>query len=690
MGPFYFAWVANDLVEFNPSIHAIEQLDIYTLEIDHQEGQFATLKIQVKNPRVGLLAPGRMLWAWISWDGPEGIVPLFFGRIVGLPENLDREIVELSFLARPDDYQQQKIDLANVLKVAPYWDAVWYSPEQLSDPELALESRTALWHIDRTTLEVSISDVIAGEDGFLVFDQSEVFYDSVDLKFGDVPLSRVDVHAEVSWSQFASGSLEIPPIMLGFGLLQDPYAIYTYTGAGLQSAWPKGPNDVATQPNVPIPPGLPSDAFSPSPPPPPWVDRVYGMTPPQDATKTVQGTSLGGGWKCIEGSLIHIGPTPTIFDGYGPFPIYNFWWNVGYMGLTYQAKQELAAHGSGDGGYGVITDPGTEIHGPYIGILKPQKYIFIPRWRLMPKLVIGYDTGEQGRERHETLAFSVYADVQSVQSEPDGADVETLTFNSSELASPIDPGGATPRANPSDAVYFATPRGDQSLQYLLRIAMAHLINRSRAAKVTFEISFPLGVASDISCRKSATIIDDRLPGGMATGKIVQYTFSIDGDKGEQKCAITLACAVGRGNSVGEEPGNPVYCDPAYVGPDYQRYDGRMVLVSSGDLTYELQIGLTATDDGVDFNRMTVDRCLKGVTWKNSWEDQEKAMSQAPATGTNDLGQRVYTVGDFTGALSQCPTRIGLTLVDITNGPFTTAYTPAVSTLMIPRMINLEA
>ena len=40
--------------------------DVFAFELSHLEGEFATLTIEIRNPRVGLLKPGRMRWCWFG------------------------------------------------------------------------------------------------------------------------------------------------------------------------------------------------------------------------------------------------------------------------------------------------------------------------------------------------------------------------------------------------------------------------------------------------------------------------------------------------------------------------------------------------------------------------------------------------------------------------------------------------
>ena len=91
-GPFHFAWLAAPIA-FDPDVHAVEDEAITELQITQSEGDFASLNITVINPGEGLLAPGRVQWCWVSWDDGEGIVPLFCGRLVAVPESIDGEAV---------------------------------------------------------------------------------------------------------------------------------------------------------------------------------------------------------------------------------------------------------------------------------------------------------------------------------------------------------------------------------------------------------------------------------------------------------------------------------------------------------------------------------------------------------------------------------------------------------------------
>src|SRR5579872_6089002 len=103
IGPFYFAW-ADKNEPFDAGQHARIDEDIFKFDVEHSEGDFATLTLIVRNPRIGLLAPSRRVWAWLSWRNGADLIPLFYGRLVGVPTDINQELVTLVFTARPADF----------------------------------------------------------------------------------------------------------------------------------------------------------------------------------------------------------------------------------------------------------------------------------------------------------------------------------------------------------------------------------------------------------------------------------------------------------------------------------------------------------------------------------------------------------------------------------------------------------
>lgn len=234
-GPFFFAWVDPGATTFGPE-HHIEDESILDFVVDHAEGDFASLTIRVKNPQIGLLAPGRKSWAWFSWrdddnrvGGGSGIVyPIFFGQLVGIPTDMIARSVTLKFIARSLTYVADKQRAVEPLKAGTGYDPIFVPLEKRDDPIAILEGYSSRLHFDRITLAASVSDVLVGEDGTVTFEASAALFNSLKVTPGQQPLTAVAINARVDWTQESIGTID-----MGAKIFD------TYSGDGLMNDWPK-------------------------------------------------------------------------------------------------------------------------------------------------------------------------------------------------------------------------------------------------------------------------------------------------------------------------------------------------------------------------------------------------------------------------------------------------------------------
>lgn len=588
MSRFFFAWVDPEETEFLPE-HEREDEFIVSLQVVHEEGNFAGLSIVVRNPHVGLLNVSRKQWAWLAFQGddtgdPE---PLFFGRLVGLPDEMADDLVSLSFIARPIAYDTLRRALAATLKVRPYYDPIWITPDLRDEPDAVLEARPALWHIDRVTHAVTISDVNSGEDGVIDI-AGDYIADSLRARFSQVPGRRVKVHAQVGWDQTGFGTVDLTAALLkaakdaGSGNGQN---IDTYTGDGLATDWPE------------------------------------------------QGDSIGGGWS---------------------------------FGDSYVIR--------GNGKWVPVETERVVLNDGRVG-----KF---PSWSFRPVLNVVYDIA---RSRTETLTFTLEADVQAILTEPGEDEIIALSFSSAELNEPIDDDETTdatdgfvpPIQDARRNSYFKTDRGRQSLEYLIATARAKMLARARCVEISFTTTWERGLA--LSCRKNVRIADDRLPGGEATGKVIAYALTADGNTGQLTCEVTIGCTIGQGNTVSAAAGTPDYVEDGYVEDGYQTRTGQLIMPIAGEVTYEDFSTQAIDDDGVDFFNMTPDRVVDGIEIIDGKVEQLAILRAFH----NDFNEAVK-------ALNAIFTEIQLDLVPLNTGPFETSFAIEVSDLMIPKTIDLEA
>ncbi len=241
--PIGFAWVDSTETTFDETHERVDE-NIFDFSILHEEGQIPTLTLTIRTPRNGLgvvsgfLAPGRKQWAWLSWYNPatELAEPLFFGRLVAVPDGFSGgELLTFQFVARSNDWISRKQTLADTLKVRPYYDPIFLDDKSRNDPDAILEGYSAAYHVDRTTLAWTISDILEGEDGTVAFDGDDVLYESLKLDVAAIPIKQVRVDAKVNWTQTLIG---------GGSLFVGAWTVETYTGGSLISSWPKPGTDL--------------------------------------------------------------------------------------------------------------------------------------------------------------------------------------------------------------------------------------------------------------------------------------------------------------------------------------------------------------------------------------------------------------------------------------------------------------
>ncbi len=230
--------------------------------------------------------------------------------------------------------------------------------------------------------------------------------------------------------------------------------------------------------------------------------------------------------------------------------------------------------------------------------------------------------------------------------------------------------------------YFPTARGLQSLEYLICLARAHLLLRSRAAEVTFECAFERAV--ELSCRKNARVFDPRLPGGNALGKIVKYGFSAEGDTGKLIGTVTIGCAIGFGGSVVEIGGTPTYADEGYVDLGYQFYQGQIEVLPAGDIGYTVPID-TPNDDGLVFPLHAVPFTYGPafVPVPLSAGDFEGVVDSSNPDGS----QAAKTAIDTILKAHRC--HLDFTVMPVAGSSFESAYDIALTDLVVPKVIRSD-
>lgn len=633
IGEFYFAY-ADEGETFNSVTHAVNDEEVLSFRFVHQEGDFAQLEVDIRNPRIGLLNVGRARWAFLSFHHEvDGVVCFFYGRIIGVPTNLFDEVVTVSYLARPEDYVDLKAALADTLKVAPFWDEIFIAKDRTDDPDAALESRAAMWYIDPVTHTVSISSVIAGEDGTVELDEDEFFVENFSLSLNQSPSNHVIVKGSVSWDQtlnsFKGSPIDVmPKIMPSFpltipGVGPPVHLVSSFTFKGLQSSWPKPGAKInggyivrggeLEDVSFLAVPQIELDWY--------FANQESPFDPPVLPAALPQG------------SIVFV-PKVT-----------GKWWSGETAGFDIQVEVVFAALGLGKG-----------------------------------TLTLDYDVV---REYTENLTIELKTSTQPIVTEDQAPILISINGNKvSDYLKKADGDFAVPIGDVRLSRFFVTTRGRQAIKYLLAVARATLAIKSRAVEISFELPFSDGL--EFTLRKNALIHNPRLPGGEAAGKIISIAHTLSGDEGAAITKITMACCVGNGETAYTSTvGEPQWAVAEWAGPDYQVFENSIELIdpSISDLAFTIDT-YTPNDDGIDGTRIRPRDVIKNVVVQNPSNSQRAA-----------LGPLISQIGDtqaINTILQEFFTQISLTMHNLEQGPFETDVTITVEDLIIPKQIDIEA
>lgn len=235
----YFAYIDPSEETFSASEHAVFDETVFDFHFEHVEGDFPLLTCTIKNPGQSLLHPSRQQWIWFALHFEAfGIVPIFRGRVVAVPDGIFLKENQYLFRGRPQDWQTQREALADAVRAegAESFDPVFVRPERRENPDNIFDALAKRWHIHPTTHVVTLSNYNIGEDGTITLDESDLFEGSVNLRVGGRALRQVKVTADVQWPQRAAGSVDLWPSVLDAAGSSNPQ-LATYTGEGLQRTW---------------------------------------------------------------------------------------------------------------------------------------------------------------------------------------------------------------------------------------------------------------------------------------------------------------------------------------------------------------------------------------------------------------------------------------------------------------------
>ena len=396
MSQFFFAWVSPG----TPWSSALQRWDesIISFSIEGSEGDIPSMTMLIKNPYIGLLNPGRLYWGWLAWEDDSAVVhELFYGRLVGIPTDLIGEAVTLKFTARPHDYIRQKQLVAETLKVAPGYDRVFMQSGKLDDPDAILEGYSLLYHVDRLTGVVSVSDICVGEDGTLTYGGGSATYSGLKIHLNQSPLMAIAVQATVSWDQQYRGYFDVI-----YGQMS------TFTGEAFISDWPTTGKSLGGGYHAAVG----------------WAANADGLVDMASSLGNVSGSYK---WQNLS-KKHQTGDTMTVDVSYSHNALDAYFLQMGGIKTVVWERVQTG-----------IQDAFTvDANGDPAPINIPYQldvtWMTVIPWTVGFDLTLGY---EANRKRNEFLFFTLNADAQPIITDPlITEDTEVLSIQSSNLSAP--------------------------------------------------------------------------------------------------------------------------------------------------------------------------------------------------------------------------------------------------------------
>jgi hypothetical protein len=478
----YFAWIATQDEPFNAATHLVRDLNPLSLTFSEAEGEFARVELEVENPGLTALLTNSNRWALISLDLGAGAFPWFRGRLKGLPGELGLSTVTLELVAEPDDLADTYETL--LPDALPFVDPL-FGDDLDADPTSRLEATGQYVHVRASDLDVAL---VPAEAGTITHPTPLIpLADGVSLTYGDPPVKDAKIRLVAEWTQTRRGSVDISgPGGLG-GIDDNSFNSQTYTPDTLVSSLP-GPG------------GGVGDASG-------WtVKRAEVSTSFEDVTVSAAGTEFPA-----RRATVILDEYVVSYDYRQP--------RREFCDVT--ASIELAPVAL----TGAVSETLEEVTLGQISLDSTT-----PGWEPATAYSVG-DFVFWNNRRYQCLVAHTSGSTFAV----------TVSGTTRWQIVTTD---SSPLADSRRFAWFNTTRGRRTIENAAMRLGAFL--RFRARCLTLKFDLPLSDGFGLSCRHTVNVAWNKLPGGSATGKVIEVSHSVRDGSG--MTSVTLGISVGTGTA----------------------------------------------------------------------------------------------------------------------------------------------
>ena len=528
---FTATWVKDDAV-FDQYSHYENTEVLLNLEICEQEGQYPWARALIKNPRCGLYNQKRYRRIFIMVQQQDNLPLLLFdGYVMSAPLALTGEAIEVIFVAQPRDATQQRQQLQQQLKVAPYWDTLYVPPEKVDDIVEILDARSALLYWSRTGEPLRLTDIFWGSQR--VNRPLNIFRDRFTIHLNRTILTAIHVHVTATWTQHYRGRTNI-----SYHLRR------LFPGGLINTLTPKSLQDKWWQPHS----SLKHSHY--------WIEESYLQPILAPATGVL-------GLYPQTSPQIMLSPYDPLNKTRKPFGVAlkRQWFRSKLvLGWSYRQKRvehikfTLQQRTQSHDNQGQAADHHIRTLNLHLQSLDSASHHRASSWQRQTLYCKDDRIGHQGQH------FKALKDHLS------------NTKFSTDLGLWQSENIISADHHNYQASFFNTTRGLEAVDHALAIARAHLAASARALEIKVEA--PFHDVMTLTCDHSIRVDDERLPGGHAWGKVKALRLIVDGESGILKGQLTLGCSIGLDDAQQEQiestklkgQGRHDYCPEDYYEP----------------------------------------------------------------------------------------------------------------------------
>ncbi len=518
-GDIWVALVDEDEV-FDPAVHCRFDLEVERMELGvDSEDEFATVTLDVKPPEGGAYAPGKKVWAYVSYPHENGSLYLLAkGKVDGFPIGSDADSATLVFKCAPSDWEALQLACLQMTKSEPHWDPVLVAPENRDDPTEILDGQSRVIAFHPASHEVELHDIFG--HGLEVIDFGLEWYDdSLSAELTGPAIKEVEVEVNVGWKQALRGTVfATAAIQSAFGGVPS-----TLTAEDFQNRWPRVGDGIANANGYSVRTSS--------------LIRKYPVGSPAKAGP-FQGSSDNYQY-ITDANLTAKQPRPVELD------ITYYDHDLSLVWEAEQARREIVKivirSGAQDTSLGNGGRQKISLDCQDVTIDETT-----PDWGASLNYAVGAVV------RHGGVNWRrVIAGVSKTSWSDDFTTLDMSTFPPTIIQNwEREAADQSPIGGVNKDRYLPTVRGHRTLLAAAFKGRAFLADSERNVRVTVEVPLEVAIANGLWVGKVAQfeIPPGRLAieGDHVQGKVISYNMIVSADDSDHTCSITIACALGSG------------------------------------------------------------------------------------------------------------------------------------------------